>query len=164
MIRWLAEAAAYGVFIVVIGALSVWPEYRLLADSEAIVSLTFSHAGMRKEKCRRLTQEELNSLPPNMRKPDDCPRERHPVRVELRIDDHLVHAVTALPSGLWNDGKANVYRRTTVPAGEHEIFIGMNDSGTAEQYDYELRQVVMITPGRNLVISFDGPSRSFVIE
>jgi len=164
MIRLPAEAVAYGVFILVIGALSVWPEYRLLADSEAIVSLTFNHAGMRKEACRRLTQEELNSLPPNMRKPDDCPRERHPVRVELRIDGHLVHAATAQPSGLWNDGKASIYRRTTVAAGAHEIFIGMNDSGMADNFDYELRQTVTIDPGRNLVISFDGLTGSFVIE
>ena len=68
MNRLLGEALAYGVLTLVIGALSVWPKYRLLADSQAIVSLTFSHAGMRKEACRRLTQEELNSLPPNMRK------------------------------------------------------------------------------------------------
>jgi len=164
MSRLLAEAVAYGVFIVFIGALSVWPEYRLLADSEAIVSLTFNHAGMRKEECRRLTQEELNSLPPNMRKPDECPRERHPVRVELRIDERLVHADTAPPSGLWNDGKSSIYRRVTVDAGEHEIFIGMTDSGMVENFDYEFRRTMTIESGRNLVISFDGLTGSFIIE
>ena len=41
---------------------------------QAMVSVSFSHAGQRIQECRILTQEELNKLPPNMRKPEDCPR------------------------------------------------------------------------------------------
>ena len=54
-----------------------------------MVSLSFSRAGQRIRECRRLTQEELNRLPPNMRKPEDCPRERLPVRVLLEELEHL---------------------------------------------------------------------------
>ncbi len=164
MNRFLSQAIAYGVFITVLGIFSVWPGYRLLGDQEAIVSLTFSHAADRVGECRRLTQEELNELPPNMRKPDDCPRERHPVRVELRIDDTLVYSETAQPSGLWSDGKANVYRRVTVNAGEHELYVGMNNSGTDTGFDFELRQDVTILSGQNLVITFDDLHQTFLIE
>jgi len=164
MSRLLGQAIAYGVFIAVLGIFSVWPGYRLLGGQEAIVYLTFSHAADRVGECRRLTQEELNELPPNMRKPDDCPRERHPMHVELRIDDALVYSETALPSGLWSDGKANIYRRVTVNAGEHELYVGMNNSGTGTGFDFELRQHVTILLGQNLVITFDNLHQTFLIE
>lgn len=164
MNRFLSQAIAYGVFISVLGVFSVWPGYRLLGEQEAIVSLTFSHAADRVGECRRLTQEELNELPPNMRKPDDCPRERHPVHVELRIDGTPVYSETALPSGLWSDGKANIYRRVTVNVGEHELYVGMNNSGTDTGFDFELRQDVTILSGQNMVITFDDLHQMFLIE
>lgn len=164
MSRLFAEAAAYAVFILLIGLLSTWPEYRLLADSEAVLSMTFSHAARRVEECRQLSQDELNALPPNMRKPAACPRRRHGTRVELHIDGQREYSGTAPASGLWNDGKASIYRRFNVPAGEHEIFIGMNDSGTSGRNDYELRQRAVIEAGQNLVITFDDLAGSFVIE
>ncbi len=116
------------------------------------------------EECRRLTQEELNALPPNMRKPDECPRERHEIYVEMHLDDRLVYSETALPSGLWKDGKANVYRRTTVDAGEYKLFVGMNDSGSGDGFDYFEQRDVTLAPGQNLVVTFDGQQKTFVIE
>ncbi len=164
MIRVLGQALGYGIFVMVLGVFSVWPGYQLLDEQEAMVSLTFSHAAQRVGECRRLTQEELNALPPNMRKPDECPRERHPIHVELRFDDRPVYSETVLPSGLWNDGKANVYMRATIDGGAYSIFIGMNDSGSGDGYDYVRRQDVTIAPGQNLVITFDDLQKTFVIE
>lgn len=164
MSRLLGQAIAYGVFMAVLGIFSIWPGYRILDEQEAIVSLTFSHAADRIEECRRLTQEELNELPPNMRKPDDCPRERHPVHVELRIDDTLVHSETALPSGLWSDGKANIYRRITIDAGEHALYVGMNNSGSENGFNFELRQDITIVSGQNLVITFNDLQKKFLIN
>jgi hypothetical protein len=162
--RTVGQLVAYGLFFAVVGAFSVWPEYRLLAEQEAIVSLTFSHAAQRVEECRRLTQEELNALPPNMRKPDECPRERHEIYVEMHLDERLVSSETALPSGLWNDGKGNVYRRVTVDAGDYVLFVGMNDSGSGDGFDYIERRDVSLAPGQNLVVSFDDILQKFVIE
>lgn len=164
MSRILGQAIAYGVFVAVLGIFSVWPGYRLLEEQEAIVSLTFSHAADRVAECRRLTQEELNELPPNMRKPDDCPRERHPVHVELRIDDTLVYSKTALPSGLWRDGKANIYRRIAVSAGDHEVYVGMNNSGADYGFNFELQQHLTIAAGQNVVITFDDQRKMFLIR
>jgi len=44
------------------------------------------------------------------------------------------------------------------------LFIGMNDTGSGDGYDHEQRQVVTIAPGQNLVITFDGVQKTFVIE
>lgn len=164
MRRILGQIVGYGLFVAVVGVFSVWPDYRLLDEQEAIVSLSYSHAAQRVGECRRLSQEELNALPPNMRKPDDCPRERHPIYVEMRLDDRLVHLETALPSGLWNDGNASIYRRATVDAGDYTLFVGMNDSGSDDSFDYVGQQEVTLAPGQNLVVTFDEQQKSFVIE
>ena len=160
----LAEILLYSVFIVFVGVLSVWPPYQLVEDDRAIISLVFSHAGDRIAECRILSQDELNKLPPNMRKPSDCPRERHPVRVELRTGTSTLYADTLLPSGIWADGKASVYQRIEVPAGEHEIFVGMNDSGGSENFDSSNALTVNLRSGRNLVIQFDEQTEQFLIR
>lgn len=162
--RIVGEILSYAAFAVAIGALSVWPRYELLETDEAIISVAFVHAGERVGECRKLTQEELDRLPPNMRKPSDCPRERHPVRVELRSGDDVLFADTMRPSGLWSDGKANVYERVIVPAGEHELFVGMNHSGGENEFDYERTLTVDVRPGQNLVIRFDSQAKQFDIK
>jgi len=162
--KMLAELVAWGLFAVVIGALSVWPRYEIVDRDNAVVTLTFSHAAKRIGECRMLTQEELNELPPNMRKPSDCPRERHPVRIELRSADVVLYKDLLLPSGIWSDGKADIYRRIVVPAGEHDLFVGMNDSGGESGFDFEAADSVDLHAGRNLVIRFDEQSQGFLIR
>ena len=147
------EITAYAIFAVVVGLLSVWPRYELVEPDSAIVSLAFSHAAERVGECRRLTQEELNELPPNMRKPADCPRERHPIRLELSSNGDQLYQATLLPSGIWADGKANVYERVRVLAGTHSLFVGMNDTGS-DGFDYQASLTLDIEPGRNVVVRF----------
>jgi hypothetical protein len=159
----LVQFIAYAVFAAIVGLLSVWPSYQLLAPELAVVSLTISHAGQRVGECRRLTQEELNELPPNMRKPTDCPRERHPITVELRVDGEVVYRQTALPSGIWSDGKATVYQRMQISSGEHDFFVGMNESG-GNEFDFELSVKQHLSPGQNLVIDFDDLQQAFVFR
>jgi len=163
-VRILAEAFMYAVFIAVIGVLSAWPPYELVDEDRAIISLVFSHAGDRVAECRILSQEELNKLPPNMRQPSDCPRERHAVRVELRSGDRMLYRDTLLPSGIWADGKASIYQRIEVSTGRHEVFVGMNDSGGSDDFDTTTSASVDMKSGRNLVIQFDDETEQFLIR
>lgn len=160
----LAEISMYALFVIVIGVLSVWPPYQLVEDDRAIISLVFTHAGERINECRRLSQEELNKLPPNMRTADDCPRERYPVRVELRSGTETLYDQTLLPSGIWADGKANIYQRIEVQSGVHEIFVGMNDSGGEEGFDFVKSESVDLSPGRNLMVQFDEQTQQILIR
>lgn len=158
------EILAYTIFAVVVGVLSVWPRYELVADDQALVSIAFVHAGQRVGECRRLTQEELNELPPNMRKPSECPRERHALRVELRSGTELLYGDVLLPSGIWSDGKSDVYQRIVVTAGRHDLFVGMNDSGGEQGFDYEQSVTIDVAAGRNIVIRFDEKNQKFDIR
>ena len=158
------EVLAWAAFSAVVGLLSVWPRYEMVDPGAAIVTVTFSHAARRVGECRQLSQEELNKLPPNMRKPADCPRERHPVRIELRSGDTVLFRDMLPPSGIWSDGKANIYRRVVVPSGEHELFVGMNDSGGETKFDYEYGRRLDISPGSNIVVRFDTELQQFTIR
>jgi hypothetical protein len=162
--RYAGQAIAYALFAAFVAVLSVWPGYTMLPADEAILSLSFSHAGERVGECRQLTQQELNELPPNMRKPAECPRERNPVMVRLASGGTLLYTDTLQPSGLWKDGKANVYQRITVDVGRHRIEVGMNDAGGGPSFTHEAVFDIDVLPGQNRVVTFDGLSDRFVLD
>ncbi len=164
LLRMPLRALSYGLFALAASAFSAWPVFELIKPGEAVISLTFSHAGQRLGECHRFSQEELNKLPPNMRKPTDCPRERRPVDVVFRVDDAIVYQHTALPSGIWSDGESAIYARFPVPQGEHVLRIGMTDSGREEGFDYELEGRVVLRPEQHVVVEFDGDRKVFVIR
>ncbi|MDT8321156.1 MAG: 4Fe-4S binding protein [Xanthomonadales bacterium] len=162
--RWALLTLAYAAFLAPVAVFSVWPRFGLLDDGEAMVSLSFSYDGQRIGECRQLTQEELQKLPPNMRKPIDCPRERMPVRVLFTADGRPLYEATLQPTGLWGDGSANVYQRLTLSAGQTELFIGLNERGEAEGFDHTLRQVVDLAPGQHVVVEYDERDEAFVLR
>jgi len=162
--KYFAQAVAYAVFAAIIGLFSIWPRYSMLAPDEAIISVSFSHAGTLIGECRQLSQEELNELPPNMRRPVECPRTRHALHFVLHLDEQQVFATTAAPSGIWQDGKSTIYRRLTVAAGRHSLGVGMNDAGGAGEGDVHVQRDVNLEPGQNLVIRFDSTIRHFIFD
>ena len=111
-----------------------------------------------------LSQEELNKLPPNMRKLDVCGRERLPVRVLFSSNGNTLYEAVKQPSGLWNDGESSIYRRMPLEAGRHTLFVGMTDSDRSEGFDYSLEQEIDLVPGQHLVVEFDGTRQQFVFK
>jgi ferredoxin len=149
------QAMAYGLFIVAASVFSAWPAYSLLNNDQAMVSLSVSHTGQRMGECRTFSQQELNELPPNMRRPSDCPREKHPIRVQLEANGEVLYSKTLAPSGIWSDGSSTIYARFPLAAGEQSLIVGMNDSGGSQGYDYVSEQQINLQPGQHLVITFD---------
>src|SRR5512140_1899227 len=110
-LAWVGQALLYGLFALVIGVFSRWPPYHHLQPDQALIKLSFSHQGKPVSDCRNATPEELASLPPNMRAPRICPRERSPIAVELDLDGVTALRHVALPSGLSRDGASAFYHR-----------------------------------------------------
>jgi hypothetical protein len=71
---------------------------------------------------------------------------------------------TLLPSGLWSDGKSNLYKRLRIDAGAYTLTMEMNDSGGTSTMDSERDFIVSVKPGQNLVIGFDTASRAFFLN
>ena len=152
---WAGQALLYGLFALVIGVFSHAPTYRHLAPDMALIKLSLVHAGKTVGDCRVQTVEELAKLPPNMRAPTRCPRERSPVTVELDIDGQAAVRAVAPPSGLSRDGASALYRRLPVPAGERLIQVRLRDDQRAGSAVYTLNRRVTLAPAQVLVIDFD---------
>jgi len=126
-LSWTGQLVAYAAFAAFVGTLAQAPSWQSADATRAQLKLSFTHGGARVQECRRLTQEELAKIPPNMRRPLDCSRERVPVVIELDLDGQPLYRAAIAPSGVWKDGPAAVYRRFTVPAGRHRLAMRLRD-------------------------------------
>lgn len=156
-LRWPLQALLLAGAMWPLGFLSARPEVVLRGENEAVVTLTFSHAGRPLQECRKQTPEELAKLPPNMRRPVDCARGRWPVYIELELDGRQVFAGTEEPAGLWNDGPSSLFERFPVPAGPRQAVVRLRDSGRESGFDYSATASLDLRPGQNLVVEFRQP-------
>jgi hypothetical protein len=155
MANLMGQALLYGVFALFIGVFSRWPSYQALAPDKALVKLSFSHHGKPIADCRQTSAAELAKLPPNMRAPVQCPRQRSPVTVELDVDGVKTFQYVAIPSGLSRDGASAVYQRTELTAGAHRIAVRMNDDARKSGFTHVREATVMLKAAQILVIDFD---------
>lgn len=154
-VRYFLQAINYTVFMALIWYFSTSPPVRLIEKDESVLTIAFAHAGEVREPCHKLTQAELMALPPNMRKPEDCPRERSPIIIEARLDGELVYQKTMQPPGIFNDGSVDIYFSKKIPAGQHLLEIKMDDSVRKPGFDYTFKQMVDIKPTHILLVEFD---------
>jgi hypothetical protein len=153
-IRFLGQAIAYSLFAIVVGYFATRPAYTYLEPGKAVIKLSFSHAGAHVEECKKLTQEELNLLPPNMRRPTKCARARVPLLVELMLDGELIYSESLPPSGLSGDGASTAYKKFPVNSGQHHLVARLRDSRRQSGFDHEQSTDVMLKPQQNFVIDF----------
>ena len=138
--------------------------YRQTPRGSAVVMLTFVHGADRKAECRRLTAEEIQKLPPNMRRVQECPRGRRPVYVELDLAGRTVFQASLPPTGIAGDGPSKVYERFVVPAGSYDIAARMRDTPRTDGFDHERRAIVTLTADQLFVIDFRTESGEFVFR
>jgi hypothetical protein len=162
-LRYILQAFNYTIFMTLVWYFATSPSVRVIEDDQAMITVAFAHAGKTREACRTLSQEELMKLPPNMRKLDDCPRERSPIVIEATLDGKVIYSKTYLPPGLFNDGSVNIYYNSKVPAGKHTFEIKMDDSVRKEGFTHKLEQDINIDPQQILLVEFE-PLTGFVIK
>jgi hypothetical protein len=132
----VGQVILYGAFAAFIGYLRHLAEVPADPDDVALIKLSISHLGDR--ECRKRTPEELAKMPPNMRAPLDCPRERSDIRLEVDLDGEPIFRTVLHPTGLYKDGVSTVYKRFEVKAGSHRLTVRMDDN--LEKPGFDLRQ------------------------
>lgn len=162
--RYLGQGMVYVLFAAVIGYFSDSPAYTHLPADMAVVKLSFGHSGAHTSECRRLSADEIAALPPNMRRPLDCPRGRVPVVVEVTLDGNPLYAASLQPAGLSGDGLSRVYKRFIVPPGPHRIVARLRDTTRADGFDYETVRDIELHPLQNLVIDFRAERGGFIFD
>jgi hypothetical protein len=161
---WIGQGLLYGLFALVIGIFSRWPAYHHLGPDEALIKLSLVHAGALVGDCVPLTAAELARLPPTMRAPMRCPRERSPVTVELDVDGTPAVRVQARPSGLSRDGASAIYERVPVAAGERTLQVRLRDDVRGDGFGHVLERRVTLAPAQVLVIDFDAGKGGITVQ
>lgn len=149
----VGQIILYGAFAAFIGYFATSPKYRQIADDIALIKLSISHLGDR--ECRKRTAEELARLPPNMRAPLDCPRERSDIRLEVDLDGQPAFRTVMRPTGLYKDGVSTVYKRFEVLAGTHRLAVRMNDNAALSGFRFVKEEQITLAPAQVLVIDFN---------
>ena len=152
--QYTGQAVAYALFAAFIGYFANQPDYTHIEPGKAVIKLSFSHAGDHKEECRRLTQEELNAIAPNMRRLQECARERLPLLIELTLDGELLYRDQLPPSGLASDGASTAYKKFPVEAGTYRLTARLRTSRRSGGFDFEKTAEVTLAPAQNFVIDF----------
>jgi hypothetical protein len=147
-----------------VAAFSDWPVYRRIPKGSGLLMLTFVHSADRQAECRRLTNEEIAKLAPNMRRVQDCPRRRRPIYVELDLDGHTIYQAMLPPTGIAGDGPSRVYKDFVLPAGEYDVAVHMRDSPRTEGFDHERKGRIMLAVDQLFVIDFRAESGEFVFR
>lgn len=163
-VQWLGQIVLYGLFALAIGVFSQWPRYHPLGADEALIKISVTRLGQPVGECRRLSEEELATLPPNMRDPVQCPRERAPLTMEVDLDGVNVLTRVAEPAGLSRDGASAIYERLVVPAGEQSLQVRFNDDVRPGAKSYERTTDVTLAAGQVLVIDFDAGKGGIIFE
>jgi hypothetical protein len=162
--QYSGQGLFYGLFVAVIGYFSVAPAYVHFPTDQALIKVSFSHAGQPLEECRVRTAEELAALPPNMRVPVLCGRERSPVQFELDLDGSPLYRAELPPAGLSRDGASTVYQRFPVPAGRHRLRARLKDSVRVPDFNYTRETDVTVVPGQVFVVDFNARRDGFTFK
>ncbi|MBN8448085.1 MAG: hypothetical protein J0M13_03615 [Candidatus Accumulibacter sp.] len=149
----VGQVILYGAFAAVIGTFATWPKYQQIPSDVALIKLSISHLGER--ECRKRTPEELAKMPPNMRAPLDCPRERSDIRLEMDLDGEPIFRTVLHPTGLYKDGVSTVYKRFEVAAGSHRLTVRMDDNLDKPGFDYVKDEQITLAPAQVMVVDFN---------
>ena len=118
------------------------------------MKIAVRHAGVTIGACTPAAVGVYTPLPGDKKRPDICPRERSPLKLELLMDGETLYRGTVPASGLHEDGVSSIYRRFTVAAGLHHLQLRMNDDAAVEGYAWELEQEVHLRPTQVMVATF----------
>lgn len=148
----------------VVAAFSDWPAYRQIPKGTGVVMLSFVHGADRRAECRRLSAAEIAKLPPNMRRVQECPRERRALYVELDVDGKTIYRADLRPSGIAGDGPSRVYERFVLPIGEHQLAVRMRDTPRGDGFDHAREERIRLGVDQMLVIDFSSHRNEFLFR
>lgn len=156
----VGQATAWLLFVALLGVFAQWPRHSALPQGHGELKLSMAYLTQRMEPCVQLTAEELAALPPNMRNPERCTRERTPAVIELLVDGELLLATAVRPVGLARGGRSYLQARWGLPAGDYELELRLRDTPRAEGFDLVQRFRLSLAAGESVLLNMgDGEAR-----
>lgn len=141
--------------------------YTFSSSDNSMLKLSVRHTAERIVECDEagLIQKEAERYRELLKKTDrarmqlgklgECGRERHPVYVELYIDNQKRLGKDYMPGGVKRDGPSFAYEQFTVMPGLHRILVRMRDSRDGDHFDYSREEDIEFKAGHIRIIDFD---------
>lgn len=164
VLRYIGQVTVYAGFAALVWYFSISPPYQPIPPGHAQIKMSFAHGGKPLGGCRDRTSDELSKLAANMRKAQECARQRVPVVVHFGLNNKEVFNASLPPSGIRGDGASKMYEKFIVPAGTHELAFKLRDTERDDGFDYELERTVDLVPGQSFAIDFDAQLGGFVFH
>lgn len=159
-LRLIGRGLAWLVFAALVGVLAHWPVFSQIPEDHGELTLSLAHLTERVGPCIQRTPEELEALPPNMRIPEECPRERVPAVIEVTVDDRTLLSRSVRPAGLFRGGRSYLVEAWALPAGNYSLRLRLRDSPREEGFDKEQQFDLQLTRGASAVLEVgDGEAR-----
>jgi hypothetical protein len=159
--RYVGQIVVYALIALGLGYFSNRPIYHPYPADKAQIKVSFAHGGDRIRACRRLTPAEKAARPANMRLPMDCPRERVPLFLVVKLDDRIVIEKTLQPSGLYRDGPAMTYETLVVAPGAHRLTLLLRNSRRTQGFDFRRSDDINLAAGDSLAVDFRAETGGF---
>lgn len=149
---------------------------RFYSANDSGIKIAFKHTGKRKVDCdevdlikkageryRRQLQRSKQVVM-QVEGLSGCPRERHPVSVELYVDGKRSLDKSYAPTGLKKDMASYIYEEFIIAPGPHTVSVKLYDRGNRQSPDYALENTVTFKPREVKVIWFNDKSNSLLME
>lgn len=171
-----ARAALALLFIAVPVYIFSEQPYSHYAPEEAMLKVAFKHSGERVADCdeaglvrsegdryrkelkdRRQVQMDIAALA-------RCPRQRHPVLLEIYIDGARALDRAYAPTGLKKDMASYIYEEFALSPGSHTIAAHLYNSGGKGASAYSIETSASVEPGGVLVLWFNEKEDSLMLD
>ena len=173
-------AVAKATFIIVLLAVPVYLfsdiSYSHFRPEESMLKVAFKHTGQRVEECDetgmvktegeryRRELKDTRQVKMNVEKLARCPRERHPVTVELFVDGTKALDKAYSPTGLKKDMASYIYDEFMITPGRHSFRVLLYNNGKKDSPAYALEQSMNVKPGEIKVVWFNEKAGALVLE
>lgn len=150
--------------------------YSYYPTEAGVLKIAFKHSGARVADCEeadlikkegeryRQQLKDTKQVKMSIEKLAKCPRERHPVMVELFIDGKLVLDKAYAPTGLKSDMASYIYDEFPLSPGEHDFRMLLYDTGSKAAPSYTFDTTTAVKPREVKVIWMSDKAGALVMN
>ncbi|OGP08725.1 MAG: hypothetical protein A2056_05830 [Deltaproteobacteria bacterium GWA2_42_85] len=143
---------------------------------DSLAKLSIKHSGKRLVECDdfallakeaekyREALKETGMAQMELKQLGNCTRERHPVYMEVYIDNDRRLAKSYAPNGWKKDGASFIYEKFVLKPTIHKVLIKMRDTADGNRFDYTFEESIDFKKGYSTVIDFDENNKKFFLR
>jgi len=166
----LAVVVALGV-TALLGALSRVP-YQADRSTNATLRLAWRTRGVRVEECRQVSAEELEKLPPHMRRSEICEGRLLPYQLRVLVDGDTLFDQEIRPAGAREDRPLFVFEDFPLEPGTHSVTVSFERDSLDDEHEGDAIVPERLTLERDIdfvarrieLVTYDSDRKALVLR